>query len=147
MLKRCERETSFSDSTVTFSTNKRVCSRKPGVGFQTKELRRENRRKREERANQYIMVNECVFSIYYSEGRKYYITSTVPPYLLPVEETLLRELMKIKNIINKNKLKIYPRVDLFLRVYTGGKMSENNPVFVCLFGRVAHSHTYSSLHS
>lgn len=48
------------------------------------------------------MVNECVFSIYYSEGRKYYITSTVTPYLLPVKEMLFRKLMKMKNIINKN---------------------------------------------
>lgn len=41
-------------------------------------MRAENTRKtgREERemANQYLMVNECVLSIYYSEGRKYYIT-------------------------------------------------------------------------
>lgn len=39
-----------------------------------------------------------VFSIYYLEGRKYYITSTVTPYLLPFRKLLKKNMNHITQI-------------------------------------------------
>ena len=65
----------FAERTESSAGGAEVSNKRADAG-------RTESRRQTERADQYIMVRECVSSINYSGGRKYYVTSTVTPCLL-----------------------------------------------------------------